>query len=186
MRYLFVIAALVLSQCARVQAEWHLKYEYLNRSGQDLLYYTVYSDEVEVRTVRDKIVKTYVRIFFLCSPDKPGESLSLVFSDVPRFSNKKVSDLGLGLSFGIMTSLHRKGKDEPTLGYPEVIQIKDTPKMVFFDIGFVQKMRRYDVLSIGFGWKQRGHVDGVGVTAHVSLEGSSALIKKAQRKCGSP
>ncbi len=177
MRYAFVVAVVVLFQCPQVQASWELTYD------DNLDMYAVLSDKIAVRTVQDKIVKTHMLIIFMCYPAK-SEGLAMLFTDVPRFSNKRVNDLGESRSFGIMTALHRKGEDKPKLGYPEVKQNKKAPKIVFFDISFFQEMRRYDVLSIGFGWKERNHVDGV--SAHVSLEGSSALINEAQRKCGSP
>ena len=163
--------------CTPVQAEWDWKYD--KNSGQ----HAVYSEEVAVRTVEDKAIRTHLLIMFVCSPDDPEESFAMIFRDVPRFSNKDVIDLGKSRAFGIITSLKRKGA-KPRVEYPQVKQTKDSPKIVFFDSSLIQKMRRYDELLIGFGWKNQSHVEGV--IARVPLKGSAVLINEARRKCGLP
>ena len=180
MKRLFIIAIILLLPF-QIQAEWELAYD----EGEDM--YAVLSDRIAVRTVSDKTVKTHMIAVFMCYRGVAGkEGLSLLFTDVPRFSNKdkRVDDLGESRSFGIMTGLHTKGKDEPKLSYPKVKQPKEEPQIVVFDMDFVQKMRLYDMLSIGFGWQGPNKVESV--TAHIPLDGLDALIYKARRKCDSP
>ena len=174
MKYAVIVAFALIAQMSQAWAEWKLRYD------EDGDRYIALSEEVAVRTARDKTIKTRMFLVFTCSPQHSEDTLVMSFKDIPRFSNTKIKDIGGGArSFRVLTALHRIGTEEPKLGHPDVIQDKDMPRLVAFDSSFIQEIRRYDILSVGFGWGSQGD----GVTAMVDLRGAGAVISRAQRKC---
>ena len=171
------IAGMIL-WCGTTQANWTIKY--------DLGNYLVSSDEVEVRSLRDSVVKTHVQIIYSCTVKEQEEGISLVFKNTPQFSNTDIVDLGKARKFGLMVALIKWGpeNEEPKMDYVQVLQAKHIPEVVVFDSGLINKMRKFDQMNIGFGWGSAPNVKGV--VAKAALVGSQPLINEARKRCGLP
>lgn len=171
---LFVLSAILYSP-SKAQAKWNLYHD--RDSGQ----YFVHSNEVKVSTVRNNVAKTQMLVMFSCNPRDRDGGLALVFIDEPHFSNKDIIDVGTSRGFSVMLTLHRRDMDKPKFRQERVVQFKKTPKMLYLDTDLIDIMRKYELMSVGFGWKRRNHVDAV--MAKVVLIGFGDLIDQAKRKC---
>ena len=170
-----IIVVSIFLVSASAWAEWKIRY---GKDKSGIEHFTAESEEVEVQTLEDKKTKTRMSLIFTCSPQRSEIGLVLFFKDDPKFApTEDKPEIGVN-SFPVITSLHKKGDDKPRIHLTELLQMQLKPKMLMFDTIFIERIRWYDLMTIGFpAWGRDP------VIAKVDLRGAAEAMDKAQNRC---